>query len=292
MENTARVLKKIEGFDYLISSDGDVYSMKGVNHRLISKCKARNHVTVQLFSPTGQKEIKYIHRLMAEAFLPNPLGLKYVVHKNGDKFDNRVENLMWCAHKEYDKPIKGEVWKAFDQVPDLKVSNKGRVKHKGLILTTREGSDGFMKVEIPFHGQRTVELMRNALFPKVDKRKRPPRRKLTNEQVGEIKRDYQKGRITLQFLADKYGVKKTAIHQIITGKSFAHIPPLEGDSFLIKRPEFPHEAMTLIEANFPIEVKSNKAIEFISYILSNCEKATFIVENERFNKGFAYIYKK
>jgi hypothetical protein len=292
MENKERILRKIEGFDYLISSDGDVYSMKGKNHRLISKCTVRNHVSVQMYGENGQKEIRYVHRLMAEAFLPNPLGLRFVVHKNGDKFDNRVENLMWCAQKEYDKPIKGEVWKVFDQIPDLKISNKGRVKHKGFILNTREGSDGFMKVDIPFHGTRTVELMRNAVFPREDRKKKPHRRKLNDTQVGEIKRDYQKGRVTLQHLADKYGVRKTAIHQIITGKSFAHVAPLQGESMNIRRPDSPHEAMTLVEAKYPIEVKSNRAIEYIAYILANWQNATFVVENERFNKGFAYIYKK
>lgn len=56
------------------------------------------YLSIGLTSESGAKSRSLlIHRLVAVAFLPNPLGLPWINHKDGVKTNNHVENLEWCT---------------------------------------------------------------------------------------------------------------------------------------------------------------------------------------------------
>lgn len=67
--------------------------------RLILNNNSPRYYTVRLSDGNGRRRSMLVHRLVAEAFLPNRDGLPFVNHKDEDSQNNRVENLEWCTQK-------------------------------------------------------------------------------------------------------------------------------------------------------------------------------------------------
>ena len=91
------MLKEIEGFEnYLISDDGKVYNSK--NNKELKQCiSTSGYYYVQLIK-NKKKNMKYVHRLVAKAFIENEK--EQVDHINGNKLDNNVYNLKWVSARE------------------------------------------------------------------------------------------------------------------------------------------------------------------------------------------------
>lgn len=51
-------------------------------------------------SKDGKRYLKKVHRLVAQAFIPNPFRKPQINHKNGDKTNNGIDNLEWVTNAE------------------------------------------------------------------------------------------------------------------------------------------------------------------------------------------------
>lgn len=103
--------RDIPGYEnlYQISTMGRVKSIerkaknrngyRTVSERILKPFKNRyGYFSVKLCKEIEKKTIQ-VHKIVCDVFLPNPLNLPQVNHRNEDKSDNRLENLEWCDAK-------------------------------------------------------------------------------------------------------------------------------------------------------------------------------------------------
>jgi hypothetical protein len=71
-------------------------------------------------------ECREIHALVAKIFVPNPQGFRFIRHKNGDKLDNRAENLEWSERislcKRVGQYLNGELIAEYPSLKDTKTA--------------------------------------------------------------------------------------------------------------------------------------------------------------------------
>ncbi|MBO7322822.1 MAG: HNH endonuclease [Bacteroidales bacterium] len=98
----SEVWKPIKGFEeeYKISNEGQVFSIR--RNKLLKPKIDRYGYKVVALSKEGKLHHRTIHRLVAQAFIPNPSHLPTVNHINEVKTDNRVSNLEWLSVADND----------------------------------------------------------------------------------------------------------------------------------------------------------------------------------------------
>lgn len=86
---------------HYISEDGKVYSdYSGELVQIKTYLDSRQEYELITISESGHRYKFLIHRLVAEAFIPNPDNLPEVNHINFDKRNNTASNLEWCTRRD------------------------------------------------------------------------------------------------------------------------------------------------------------------------------------------------
>lgn len=95
--NACGNLGKIDGFEkYRVSEFGEVFNVK-TGRKMKQQVNKSGYLTVSLCE-NKKKHTYLVHRLVAFAFLENPMGYTEVNHRDENKTNNKVENLEWCTH--------------------------------------------------------------------------------------------------------------------------------------------------------------------------------------------------
>lgn len=107
MENKIEIWKPIVGYDgYEVSNLGRVRSLDRIDSRnhfikgkIISLNKRKGEYLSFSLCKNGKVKAVNVHRIVAQAFIPNPNNYSIVNHKDENPLNNCVDNLEWCTHK-------------------------------------------------------------------------------------------------------------------------------------------------------------------------------------------------
>ena len=93
-------MKEIKNFEelYQVNELGQIWSIKNKKYLKQTLCK-NGYLYVGLHKNKIRKNI-LVHRIVAEAFIPNPKRLPEVNHIDGNKQNNSVDNLEWCTRSQ------------------------------------------------------------------------------------------------------------------------------------------------------------------------------------------------
>lgn len=106
-----KIITILDGLEIGVDDDGTVFSLPHAGVRcngrkdnrrgkIIAPTLDRYGYLKCSFSYEGRRRTFAVHRLVAEAFVPNPEEKETVNHKNGVKTDNRAANLEWATRSE------------------------------------------------------------------------------------------------------------------------------------------------------------------------------------------------
>lgn len=221
---TCEVWRWIEGYEglYMVSNLGRVMSVPTVSQRggheyrkpgmeIKSHDNGRGYKFVALYKD-GSPLLRTVHRLVASAFLENPEEKPEVNHKDGDKANNKADNLEWVTKSE-NMLHASEVLHAMDFNQRFTEGEIMAIRADG--RTEREIAAEYGASQSAINQIRTGKTYKSH-GGEVRARGRERQRKLTTEQVREIRTSKKLGKD----LAGKYGVSRSTISKIKNDKRY------------------------------------------------------------------------
>jgi hypothetical protein len=95
------MFKPIKDFEnYMVNENGTIINNQTNQVKVPTSNNAgKGYMYVELWK-NNQRKRMYVHRIVAEAFIPNTENKPYINHKDGNPKNNNVENLEWCTPLE------------------------------------------------------------------------------------------------------------------------------------------------------------------------------------------------
>ena len=224
----------VHGDNYEVSNLGNVRNT--VTGKLLKgRMNRKGYLTVVLYLD-GKTKHQAVHRLVAQAFIPNPRNKPQVNHINGEeKANNRVDNLEWATGHEniqhsfnngLHKPRRGSS------------SNKAKLTEDQVICIKQKLSKGVSQYDLASEYKVSRGAIRDISTGKSWAHvlvagftagvkdltgENNSKAVLNADKVREIRKIYATGEYSSRKLAAMFGVSKPTILNIINGKTWSHV---------------------------------------------------------------------
>jgi hypothetical protein len=217
--------KLIEGSKgYYITHDGKVYNSRGL--KLKTGISQTGYEKTSFKAEDGGNMYKVVHRLVAQAFIPNPDNKPYVNHIDGDKLNNHVDNLEWCTPSENMKHAAEVLGRGTgDNNGNRTIDSKTAEK---ICVLLEQGHKNFEIAEALSVGPHIVANIRNGnCWRKISEKYKflSKSRTFSEKTIRWICQQFENGKRNIEILEEAYNpsINMDTIKDIKRGRTYADI---------------------------------------------------------------------